>query len=363
MQRFIVAGYAGSDVRVHGGPREAELQALGLDPDTLLDFSSSTNPYGPHPAVLQALRGAAIQRYPDSSALRAREALGRLLSVPASQLVLGNGAADLLWTLARCLLGGTSHALIVEPTFSEFRAAARACGARISEWRALPEAEFWLDLEGIGRRARDVGASVVYLCCPNTPTGSARSALDIQAWATAHPDLMIVLDQSFLSLSERYADAAVAMPENVARVRSLTKDHGIPGVRVGYLLAGAELCQTVEASRPAWTTSAFAQAAAIACSEHDDFVHESREQLLIDRRELARALADVGIETLPCCTTFLLARAPQPRELRLRLLSEHQILVRDCESFGLPGLMRLAAKPSAERARLLAALRGGRARC
>jgi histidinol-phosphate/aromatic aminotransferase/cobyric acid decarboxylase-like protein len=71
----------------------------------------------------------------------------------------------------------------------------------------------------------------------------------------------------------------------------------------------------------------------------------------------------LGIETLPSCTTFLLARAPRVAELRLRLLSEHHILVRDCESFGLPGFMRLAAKPAAERARLIAALRLGRALC
>jgi histidinol-phosphate/aromatic aminotransferase/cobyric acid decarboxylase-like protein len=44
-------------------------------------------------------------------------------------------------------------------------------------------------------------------------------------------------------------------------------------------------------------------------------------------------------------------------ELRARLLTRHQILVRDCASFGLPGFLRLAARPAAERARLVAALR------
>jgi histidinol-phosphate aminotransferase len=362
MRRLLRGGHDESDTRVHGGPGEAELQALGVPAGALLDFSSSTNPYGPHPAVLEALRTAAVQSYPDSSALRARQALGAHLSVPASQLVLGNGAADLLWTLARCLLGSSERALIVEPTFSEFRAAARACGALLTEWRAVAEAGFALDLSAIAERARASGAGVIYLCCPNTPTGTALSAAEIQSWATRHSDLMVVLDQSFLSLSECHADASVPMPENVARVRSLTKDHGIPGARVGYLLGTEELCRAVERNRPAWTTSAFAQAATLACSEQDDFVRESREQLLSDRRELARELAAIGIETLPSRTTFLLARAPQVSELRLRLLSEHQILVRDCESFGLPGFMRLAAKPAAERARLIAALRA-RSRC
>lgn len=362
MQRFIRGGHGESDARVHGGPHHAELEALSVPAGAVLDFSSSTNPYGPHPAVLDALRSATVESYPDSSALRARQALGALLSVPASQLVLGNGAAELLWTLARCLLGSSDRALIVEPTFSEFRAAARACGAEVDEWRAIAEAGFALDLSAIAERARASGASVIYLCCPNTPTGSACPALQIQAWAERCSDLMIVLDQSFLSLSERHADRDVAMPGNVARVRSLTKDHGIPGARVGYLLADAELCRAVECNRPAWTTSAFAQAATLACSEHDDFVRESREQLLLDRGELARELAAVGIETLPSETTFLLARAPRVSDLRRRLLSEERILIRDCASFSLPGFMRLAAKPSVQRARLISALRG-RSRC
>ena len=59
----------------------------------------------------------------------------------------------------------------------------------------------------------------------------------------------MVLDQSFLSLSECWADAAVRMPPNVICVRSLTKDHGIPGVRVGYLIARPDLCRAAESCR------------------------------------------------------------------------------------------------------------------
>lgn len=357
-----VASEAGP-ARVHGGPQELELRELGISADELLDFSSSTNPYGPHPAVLKALRSAVVDRYPDSAASEAREALARHLSAPIAELALGNGAADLLWTLARCLLDASGCALIAEPTFSEFRAAARACGARVVEWRAVPEAGFALDLWAIGERARSEGATVIYLCCPNTPTGSACAATEIRAWAAEHAELSIVLDQSFLSLSERHADAAIAMPANVARVRSLTKDHGIPGVRLGYVLASAALCRLVEGQRAAWTTSAFAQAAALACCEHTDFVKQSRERLLQDRRELASDLEALGLETLPSCTTFLLARVPRLAALRTRLLSEHHILVRDCASFGLPGFMRLAAKPRAQRERLLTALRAGRSGC
>jgi histidinol-phosphate aminotransferase len=336
----------------HGGLQEAELRALGIDPEAVLDFSSSTNPYGPDPEVARALQGARIDRYPDPTALRAREALAERCGVEPEQIVLGNGAAELLWSLARCLLTPGATALIAEPTFSEFRSAARCCGGLVREWRAAPERGFALELGELA--AADTRA--VYLCSPNTPTGTALPVREIAEWA-ARQESTIVLDQSFLSLSERWQDATLKLPPNVVAVRSLTKDHGIPGVRLGYLIGNPELCATLERSRPAWSTRALAQAAAIAACRSQEFVARSRERLLEDRRELARQLASLGIESLPSQTNFLLARVPHVAELRARLLARHHILIRDCASFGLPGFLRLAARPAPERARLLAALR------
>jgi len=341
----------------HGGLQEAELRALGSSSDAVLDFSSSTNPYGPDPAVVRALQSARIDRYPDPSALLAREALAERCGVRPNQIVLGNGAAELLWSLARCLLGPGSVAWIAEPTFSEFRRAAGCAGAAVREWRSGPEVGFAFDLDALSACAQQQPPHAVYLCSPNTPTGTALPAQEIADWAARHPASTVVLDQSFLSLSERWRDAELALPDNVVAVRSLTKDHGIPGVRLGYLIASAELCQAVETARPAWSTSALAQAAALACCRSLEFVRESRERLLDDRRQLAQELAALGIECLPSQVNFLLARVPQVAALRSRLLARQQIVVRDCASFGLPGFMRLGARPAPDRARLIAALR------
>jgi histidinol-phosphate/aromatic aminotransferase/cobyric acid decarboxylase-like protein len=348
---------SGAAARAHGGLDDAELAGLGLAPDELLDFSSSTNPYGPSPGMLRALSEAAVGRYPDITGRHARQALSASIGFGPDELVLGNGAADLLWSIARCLLGPGGRACIVEPTFCEFRAAAHAVGAELVEWRSQVEDAFEVDLTAVGKHARATAASVVYVCSPNTPTGHASSALELRRFAESYPELTLVLDQSFLSLSELHADAAERFPSNVVLVRSLTKDHGIPGVRVGYVVAAPALCRALEAGRPAWTTSAFAQAAVLESCRSASFVAESRERLLADRRELAKNLSALGIETFPSRATFLLARVPNLAALRPRLMSRHHVVVRDCTSFGLPGFMRLGAKPPAARARLCEALR------
>lgn len=349
-------GDGGSAPRVHGGPQDAELRALGIDPATLVDFSVNTNPYGPCPALVEAIRTAPIDRYPDPTGRAAREALGSALDVAPDELALGNGAAELLWTLARALVRPGTKVLVVEPTFCELRAAATAAGAHVVEWRARSENDFAIDLDAVGARARAEDAALVYLCTPNTPTGTGVPAADIARWAAADPHRVVVLDQSFLSLSERFSDAAVAMPPNVVRVRSLTKDHAIPGVRVGYLIASRELVARVEDQRPAWMTSAMAQAAAIAACGQQAFVDDSRRALLADRDALAGELSRLRLAPVPSTAGFFLVRVGDARELRHRLLARHRILVRDCASFGLPEYVRLAARPAADRARLVAAL-------
>lgn len=348
--------HVSSSSRVHGGPQDAELRALRIDPAALVDFSVNTNPYGPCRAIVEAIRSARIDVYPDPIARAAREEMAATLAVAADELALGNGAAELLWALARVLVQPGRRVLMIEPTFCEFRAAAIASGARVSEWRATPERGFAIDLEAVALRARAEQAEVVYLCTPNTPTGAGVPAVDVARWAATNPQLWIVLDQSFLSLSERFADADVAMPPNVVRIRSLTKDHAIPGVRVGYLIGARRLVARVEAQRPAWMTSASAQAAAtVACREHA-FVADSRRRIIADRDQLAVALVRLGLVPMPSTAGFFLVRTGHAKQLRQRLLVHHHILVRDCTSFGLPDFIRLAARPAADRARLVAAL-------
>jgi histidinol-phosphate/aromatic aminotransferase/cobyric acid decarboxylase-like protein len=342
--------------RVHGGPCVEELEPLGLAPEDVLDFSVSTNPYGPSPAVVAAIRAAALAAYPDPACTLARRRLAQHLAVPPARLALGNGAADLLWALARALVGPRTTVLVVEPTFSELRTAATAAGGTIVEWRADPRDDFAPNVAAIADRARACRAGVVYLCAPGVPTGAALPAGEANALAASLPDAHIILDQSFLALSARAEDAAVPLAANIIAVRSLTKEHAIPGVRVGYLVASEAVLATLAAQRPAWSTSAPAQAAAIAACGEEAFVARSRARLLQDRARLASALAALDLRPVPSTTNYFVVRVGGAAALRQRLLANHRILVRDCASFGLPEHIRVSARPPADNQRLVAAM-------
>ena len=140
------------------------------------------------------------------------------------------------------------------------------------------------------------------------------------------------------------------------RVRSLTKDHAIAGLRLGYVLASAELAGRLEARRAPWMTNAVAEAAGIAAVRAKLFVEESRALLRVDRDELCAGLKEMGLVPFATSSYFLTFAVPDSGALRRRLLAK-AILVRDCASFGMPGYVRVSARSRPDRERLLQALR------
>jgi histidinol-phosphate/aromatic aminotransferase/cobyric acid decarboxylase-like protein len=342
--------------RTHGGTDLSELRSLGLAPDEILDFSVNVNPYGPTTFMRDAIRNAAIERYPDPHAIHARDALAAVWQVDLSCVVLGAGAAELLWAITRAMIRPGDHVVVAGPTFSEVGFAAAAAGATVHEVRAS-ENSFRLDPKRLLRAIVASEARLVYLCTPNNPTGQAWPVAQTVDLARQCADTLFIVDESFLSLSEQHGDAFERLPDNTIRIRSLTKDHGIPGARVGAAIATPGLVRRIEATRPAWSTGAITQAAATAAAAEQGFVAESRSLLLDDRVALSEGLRMIGLSPLPSRTIFVLVPVGDARCLRTRLLSEDKILVRDCSSFGLPGYLRIAARPAPQSARLLSALR------
>lgn len=74
------------------------------------------------------------------------------------------------------------------------------------------------------------------------------------------------------------------------------------------------------------------------------------------KEKLVADLLLLGFKTISSQTKFFLMPVAVATELAARL-REKKILVRDCTSFGLPNLVRVAARKPEENAHLLSALR------
>jgi histidinol-phosphate/aromatic aminotransferase/cobyric acid decarboxylase-like protein len=346
----------------HGGLLDDELTVLGLRADDVLDVSVNVNPYGPCPAVRRGLAAARIDRYPDPRATAARRALAERACVPLERVVLGNGAVDLMWALARARLRRGDRLLVVEPAFSEMRTAAARAGATILEHRTTPERDFGIDVAALDAAVAALRPDLVYACSPQNPSGVCTPLAAFEELARRHPSSQFVVDLSFLSLSTRHGEQAEPREPRVVWLRSLTKDHALPGLRVGAAIAPADVVHAIERERPPWSVNALAQAAVIATTSDEAarFVDESRARLLADRDALSAALRSQGLHVHPSDTIYVLAALGanvSATDLRRRLLARHRVLVRDATTFGLPHHVRIAARSAPSRERVVAAIR------
>lgn len=361
--------------RAHGGVQTRELRALGLDPEAVLDLSVNVNPWGPHPAVVAAMQRASlgsVGSYPQPWAAGARAALASLCDVDEAEVVVGHGSTELIWS-AVGLLGAPAYGLphgressdvrpdrpmlIVGPTFSEPMLAARAFGVPWIELRTDAQDDFALDLAALSHAIERNDAAAVYLCQPNNPDGGAVPTSCLREICEEHRACLFLLDQAFLSLSSRHAEHVHRFGDNVLVVRSLTKEHALPGLRAGYALGAPALIEALNARRPSWMVSSIAEAAIIESCKHQAYVAEVRAFLLHSREELAASCRALGLRVIPSTTSFFLLQVGNADQFRLRLLSRHGIAVRSCASFGLPDYVRVAACGAEGRTRLLAALR------
>ncbi|MCZ7570890.1 MAG: aminotransferase class I/II-fold pyridoxal phosphate-dependent enzyme [Ardenticatenaceae bacterium] len=337
----------------HGALDYAELAALGLSPESVADFSSNCNPFGPPPGVEAALRAlppSALARYPDRDCLALRERLAALHALEPAWICIGNGSAELIWALARALLKPGALAAILGPTFGEYAAASAACGARVT-----PVEMFRLN-GTTGTRAPILAphaASVVWLCNPNNPTGHLLSPRDLAALREEFPSAIFVIDEAYLAF---VPGACAARPAGrTVILRSLTKDFGMAGLRLGYLLAPPPLIARVRGLLPPWNIGAPAQAAGLAALDALEWHATTMAQIRAESERLRAALRAQGWRLHAGAAHFFLLSAGDGATLRARLLA-HKLVVRDCASFGLPAWVRIAPQVPALNDRLIAAL-------
>lgn len=283
----------------HGGDADAVARALGIDVADVLDLSASMNPAAPDPAPVVARHLHALGRYPDTT--RATAALAETVGVPRDQLLLTNGGAEAI-ALVAAEIGG--H--VEGPEFGLYQR--------------------YLDISTAGSK-RDGGAGGRWRSNPHNPTGLLAAPHETAA----------VWDEAFWPLATgtwTRGDSATG----AVVLGSLTKLLSCPGLRAGYVLsADTDLIGRLRVRQPEWSVNGLVASALpdlLATVDLPAWAAAVRAR----RHQLAEVLRAHGYEPRPSEVNWLLIDAPGLRER----LAPHAVLVRDCASFGLPGVVRVA---------------------
>jgi histidinol-phosphate aminotransferase len=336
---------------VHGSVAAAELSALGLRLSDVLDFSVNTNPLGPARNVLRAIAETDWTRYPGDDEMPLRQSLASSANVSPDQIALGNGSSELIWLVALATLRHGDSVAIVSPTFGEYARAARAVGA-------IPVSR--TSVNDLGRTEPNAPPPrLAFVCNPNNPTGAYVTPDGLHSAAASNSDCLLVVDEAYAAFTPERppTERLVADTPNLLLLRSLTKDHALPGLRLGYLIAAPEVARAVEAVRPPWSVNAGALRAGLATltPEAVDHVERARAVVAASRALLTLGMQRLGYQVEPSQANFIIANVGNATQLRQALLPKG-VVVRDCSSFGLPEHIRIACRPESDCQRLLQAI-------
>ena len=306
--------------------------------------------------MVRAARDAVCSSQPHALSEAARVAVAERFGVPSDEVVLGAGVSSLVWSVAKALVEPGSTWLSVEPSVTGFAAAARAAGARVTQWRAVERRDHRIELDQVAELARLVQPKVISLSAPADPSGTSVAFASLCALAEQLPDIHLVVDQSWLGLCSDHADLELLPPDNVLCLRSLSVELALTGLRAGYLLARSRLAERVQRAQPPMAASAPAAAALAAAMHERAFLERCRSELLADGQCLKQMLRDLALTHSPSVTPFTLVRVARAQEVADELLTTHQIAVYDATRVGLPDHLRIAAPPPAALEQLKTAL-------
>jgi len=339
-------------------------------PYPVIDFSANINPLGVPPRVRKAVveKLDLLVHYPDPEYIAPREAAARYCRVSKENVILGNGATEIIFQLFRALK--PDRVLAPVPLFSEYERAARLGGAEfvpiVLDW----ENGFALSPQLLFENLKQVGAQMLMLCNPNNPTGKLldRDTMKAVIETAKSLSVTVVVDETFIEFTEDYPDSSVlsfaSEFDNVVVLRALTKFFALPGLRAGYAWVGSEeaLSRLLLTKEP-WSVNLLAACAMEVVFDDADYITASRAWIAEERAYFCDRLAEFrDLVVFPPAANFVLCRINRPDldAARLKaLLLNDGFLIRDASNFrGLDSrFIRIAIKSRQDNQSLITCLK------
>jgi len=275
------------------------------------------------------------------------ETLSAHHGLPTDWIVPGNGATELIYAAARAWATRGSRVGHSPPTFGEYDAAARSIGAFVHA----------IDLDNNDLMSGLAELPLLFLCHPNNPTGELVPSNVLEQALVAMPSGVVVLDEAYIQFV-RDAPSALSLLDqyrNLLIIRSMTKDYGLTALRLGYAIGHPNLIREIRCQLPPWNVNGLAQAAGIAAVQDSAYLDVTLEKVREAKSGLVRALENDHWDVSAGEANYVIVNVGSAQHARLSL-ARLGLLVRDCQSFGLPEYIRIAVRRPGENRRLVAAL-------
>ncbi|TDB05713.1 pyridoxal phosphate-dependent aminotransferase [Halomonas marinisediminis] len=294
----------------------------------------------PHRALRERFGDALAEHvysYGDAEAMGIRRRLTDQKGIALEAMLVDAGADSLLALTLRAVTSPGDTVVATRGTYPTFAYFARGHGCRVEEV-AYDEAPGRLapDLDALARTARETRARLVYLANPDNPGGHLHADDDVLALRRSLPDdCWLLLDEAYHDFREDAdGDFGRRVLPGVVRLRTLSKAHGLAGLRVGYAIAEPETLAMMMKVRIHYAVSTLSQAAAETVLDAPDEVAAHVTAVRGRRERLAAHLRELGADVLPSATNFVGVRMPTAElagEVHRALLDEGKLIARPAD--------------------------------
>lgn len=342
---------------VAGRSKEAISLEYGIS--NPIKLASNENPLGPSPKAMQALRKTLKSSHlypdPDSKALRACAA--GFFGCNPGDIIAGNGSDEIIDLICRAYLREEAEVIIPSCTFSYYRIASLACGARTV---TTPMKGFTIDIPGI-IRALTPRTKVIFIANPNNPTGTYLSNEEIQGLMDAVPgNVLVVLDEAYGAFARAH-DFSTSVPlakdrSNIITVHTLSKSHGLAGLRVGFGISSRGILDMLMRIKPPFNVNILAQKAGEAALNDRAFFKKSLKNTWDSLDMLYREFDRLGFAYIPSQTNFVLVHMGKDAPRVYEDLMKKGIITRYMANMGLDEYIRMSIGTPSENRSFLDAL-------
>ena len=343
--------------KIHGGNIFQFAHEQRIEPYDVIDFSANINPLGPSQHGLSALESQLryISHYPDATNDDILNAIADIYGMNKNQIVVGNGAAELLYAI--CRLPGYTGAFVPAPGFSEYKAALEASRIPVRDIYYRPREDEhgkpyfevpYLALETFAAELKGQdGRIIVFLGNPNNPDGTLLDKNHIRTIASMLKDAnsLLVIDESFIDFvgNDTLQDNEYSMRslvnefDNIIVVHSFTKFYAVPGLRIGAAFSNPLIIEQLNSFIPTWSVNTLAQSYTEAALNDVEYVKRTKQVLHEEQLFMYNSLDTInGITVYPPSANFMLFHIEQEgitAESINEVLKKYNMIVRNCDSY------------------------------
>jgi len=337
--------------------------------DDILDFCYLTNPYFPPDAFIESLFSSlrrALKFYPSTQAVVAGF-LADYLDVHPDTLFVGNGGSEGINILNRLFPGPM---LIPVPAFNEYENNRIHHNLPTLHFDLTEENRFALDVERFIEETRRRSVSSAVVITPNNPTGNVltRDEVFFLLENSRHLECLVV-DESFVNFSYQEQNDSSSVLQHLDEfphccvLASMSKDYGIPGLRLGYVATGnRSTIKTIRQSSPIWNINALAEIFLEKLRFYKEDFEQSRLRVVQTTRELFEQLSCISfLSPFAPKSNFVFSRVDAPftsQTLTRRLLVDYDLFINDTSNKPHVGerYVRIASRDEHDNKKLVAAL-------